>query len=115
LTEEIDEELAKVEEALFSYGQREKIETIFGSDHQVKLDVERKVKYPLKGDPRRRALDELVRKAGKWMEVSDLNPWMLARVLDRNSWPPDLVKRVKEFASMEESRSVKVLELKERE
>jgi RecB family exonuclease len=115
LTEEIDEELAKIEEALFAYGRNERVETIFGSDHQVKLDVERKVKYPLKGDPRRRALDELVRKAGKWMEVSDLNPWMLARVLDRNSWPAELVKRVKEFASTEESRSVKVLELKERE
>ncbi len=114
-SEEIDRELAKIEEALFSYGQKERVETVFGSDHKVKMNMEGKVKYPLKGDPRRRALDELVKKAGKWMEVSDLNPWMLARVLDRNSWPPDLVKRVKEFAGTEENRSFTIMKLKERE
>ena len=113
--EEIDGELGKIEEALFSYGQREKVETVSGSDHMVKMNTEVKVKYPFKGDPRRRALDELVKKAGKWMEVSDLNPWMLARVLGRSSWPADLVKRVKEFATSEESRSVTVTKLKERE
>ena len=113
--EEIDAELAKVEEALLAYGQKECVETVFGSDHLVKMNAETKVKYPLKGDPRRRALDELVKKAGKWMEVSDLNPWMLARVLGRSGWPADLVKKVKEFAVAEESRSFTVTKLKERE
>jgi len=115
VNEEIDRELAKVEEALFSYAQKEKIETVFGSDHVVKMNIEVKEKYPFKGDPRRRTLDELVKKAGKWMEVSDLNPWMLARVLSRSSWPPDLVKKVKEFVTPEENRSVTVTKLKERE
>ncbi len=113
--EEIDAELAKVEEALFAYGQKEHVETVYGSDHLVKMNTEAKVKYPLKGDPRRRALDELVKKAGKWMEVSDLNPWMLARVLSRSSWPADLVKKVKEFAVNEENRSVTVTKLKGKE
>ncbi len=53
--EEIDGELAKIEEALFSYGQKEKVETVFGSDHMVKMNIEVKEKYPLKGDPRRRS------------------------------------------------------------
>ena len=79
------------------------------------MNMEGKVKYPFKGDPRRRALDELVKKAGKWMEVSDLNPWMLARVLGRNGWPADLAKRVKEFATTEENRSITITKLKERE
>jgi putative RecB family exonuclease len=115
VNEEVDGELAKVEEALFSYGQKEKIETVFGSNHAVKMNIEVKEKYPFKGDPRRRSLDELVKKAGKWMEVSDLNPWMLARVLSRSSWPPDLVKKVKEFVTLEENRSVTVTKLKEKE
>jgi putative RecB family exonuclease len=113
--EEIDAELAMVEEALFSYGQKEGIETVFGSGHMVRMNIESKEKYPLKGDPRRRALDELIRKAGKWMEVSDLNPWMLARVLGRSSWPPDLVRKVKEFVIPEENRSITITKLKERE
>ena len=115
LNEEIDAELAKIEEALYTYAQREKLEAIYGSDHVAKLKIERKEKYPLKGDPSRRLLDELIKKAGKWMEVSDLNPWMLARVIGRKGWLPSLVNRVKEFSTVEESRSVTVTKLKERE
>lgn len=115
LNEEIDAELAKIEEALFAYGQQEKAESIFGSDHAAKIVIEKKEKYPLKGDPRRRALDELVKKAGKWMEVSDLNPWMLARVISRGGWPFSLVNKVKEFATSEVNRSITLTKVKERE
>jgi hypothetical protein len=107
--------LAKIEEALFSYRQREKVETILGSDHLVRVNIELKEKYPLKGDPRRKALDELIKKAGKWLEVSDLNPWMLARILGRSGWAPDLVRKVKAFAAAEENRSITVTKLKEKE
>ncbi len=115
MSEEIDAELAKIEEALYAYGQREELETIFGSDHVAKIKIEMKEKYPLKGDPSRRILDEMIKKAGKWMEVSDLNPWMLARVIGRRGWPPSLVNKVKEFSTVEESRSITVTKLKERE
>jgi putative RecB family exonuclease len=115
LDEEIDVELSKIEEALYAYGQREKAEAIFGSDHVAKIQRELKEKYPLKGDPRRRTLDEIVKRAGKWMEVSDLNPWMLARVLGRNNWDPLLVKKLKEFCKTEETRTLNVSKLKERE
>jgi len=113
--EEIDAELAKVEEALYAYAQREELEGIFGSDHVAKIKIEMKEKYPLKGDPHRRVLDEIIKNAGKWMEVSDLNPWMLARVIGRGGWPPSLVKKVREFSTTEENRSITVSQLKERE
>jgi putative RecB family exonuclease len=115
LSEEIDAELAKIEEALYAYAQREELETIFGSDHVAKIKMEMKEKYPLKGDPSRRALDEMIKKAGKWMEVSDLNPWILTRVIGRRGWPPSLVNKVKEFSSVEESRSITISKLKERD
>jgi len=113
--EEIDVELARMEEALYAYVQREELEAIFGSGHVAKIKMERKEKYPLKGEPGRRILDEMIKKAGKWMEVSDLNPWMLAKVMSRGGWPLSLVNRVKEFSTVEESRSITVSKLKERE
>jgi putative RecB family exonuclease len=115
LNEEIDSELAKIEEALYAYVHREKIEAVFGSDHVASIKIETKEKYPLKGDPRRKALDEMIKKAGKWMEVSDLNPWMLAKVMGRGSWPLSLMNRVRDFASSEASRSITISKLKERE
>src|SRR4030043_596325 len=115
LNEEIDTELAKVEEALYAYAQREEIDAIFGSDHAAKIKIETKEKYPLKGDPSRKALDELIKKAGKGMEVSDLNPWLLARVIGRGGWPPSLTNKVKGFCSSEESRSIAASKLNERE
>jgi len=113
--EEIDVELAKMEEALFAYARKEEIDAIYGSDHVAKIRMEMKEKYPLKGDPSRKTLDEMIKKAGKWMEVSDLNPWMLARIISRGGWPPSLVNKVKEFSTLEESRSIAVSKLKERE
>jgi putative RecB family exonuclease len=115
LDEEIDFELAKLEEALYAYAQREEVEAIFGSDHVAKIKIETKEKYPLKGEPSRKVLDEMIKKAGKWMEVSDLNPWMLARVIGRAGWDPGLVKKVKGFSTLEESRSITVSKLKDRE
>ena len=115
LNEEIDVELAKMEEALFAYAQREELEAIYGSDHMAKIRIEMKEKYPLKGDPNRKTLDEMIKKAGKWMEVSDLNPWMLARIMGRGGWPPSLVNKVKEFSTVEESRSITITKLRERE
>jgi putative RecB family exonuclease len=115
LNEEVDAELAKIEEALYAYAQREELEAIFGSDHVAKIKIEMKEKYPLKSDPHRKTLDEIIKKAGKWMEVSDLNPWMLARVIGRGGWPPSLANKVKEFSTVEESRSITITKLKERE
>jgi putative RecB family exonuclease len=115
LNEEIDAETAKIEEAFYAYSKREELESIFGSDHVAKIKIEMKEKYPLKGDPNRKMLDEMIKKAGKWMEASDLNPWMLARIIERGSWPPSLIKKVKEFSIKEESRSIIISKLKERE
>ena len=113
--EEMDTELTKIEEAIYAYAQREEVEAVFGSDHVAKIKIETKEKYPLKGDPGRKALDELIKKSGKWMEVSDLNPWLLARVMGRGSWPLSLMSKVKEFAASEENRSITLSKLKERE
>jgi hypothetical protein len=115
LDEEMDAELAKIEEALYAFAQREKLEAISGSDHVAKIHTELKEKYPLKGDPRRKALDDIIKRAGKWMEVSDLNPWMLVRVLSRANWDPLLAKKIKEFCNSEENRTLTVSKLKERE
>jgi putative RecB family exonuclease len=113
--EEMDAELAKVEEALYAYAQRQEVDAIFGSDHVAKIKTEIKEKYPLKGDPNRKALDEFIKKAGKWMEVSDLNPWMLARVIERRGWPPSLVSKIRDFCSVEKNRSIAVSKVKERD
>ncbi|MEW6376551.1 MAG: PD-(D/E)XK nuclease family protein [Thermodesulfobacteriota bacterium] len=113
--EVIDAELTKIEEALYAYARKEEIEAVYGSDHVAKIKIELKEKYPLKGDPHRKMLDELIKKAGKWMEVSDLNPWMLARVIGRGGWFPSLIKKVKEFSTVEENRSITISKLKERE
>jgi putative RecB family exonuclease len=115
LNEEIDVELAKMEEALYAFARRQGLEAIYGSDHVAKIRIETKEKYPLKGDPSRKTLDEMIKKAGKWMEVSDLNPWMLARIIGRGGWAPSLVNRVKALSTVEESRSITVSKLKERE
>jgi putative RecB family exonuclease len=113
--EEIDAELTKIEEALYVYAKKEELDAVYGSDHVARIKIEMKEKYPLKGEPSRKALDELIKKAGKWMEVSDLNPWMLARVIGRGHWPLSLVEKVRRFSTVEENHSIMLSKLKERE
>jgi putative RecB family exonuclease len=113
--EEIDAEMAKIEEAIYAYARKEKLEALFGSDHIARIRNDMKEKYPLKGDPRRRVLDDIIKRAGKWMEVSELNPWALARVLNHGDWSSPLVKKIKEFSVREESCSLTLSKLKERE
>src|SRR5512139_1775778 len=115
LNEEIDAELAKLEEALYADAQKEELDAGEGVEHVARIKLETKEKYPLKGDQRRRVLDELIKKAGKWMELSDLNPWMLSRVIERGKWDSLLVRKVKEFSSQEKTSSIAITKLKERE
>ena len=41
------------------------LEAIFGSDHVAKIKMEMKEKYPLKGDPSRKMLDEIDQEGGE--------------------------------------------------
>jgi len=108
-------ELEQLEEALLDFARREGVEVVRGNDRKVRIRLDRRVSYPSKRDPRRGELERLVKDYGRWMEVSDLNPWLLKDAVERGYWPEELVEKVRGFQRVEESYRFYLSRLKDGE
>jgi len=112
---EIRGEMEKVKEAIVDYARREGVEIIKGSDRKAKVKLSEELKFPGKNDPERQALDEEIKAAGKWMEVSQLDTTCLVRIVENSLWSKDLIDEVMKYGRIEESSSVSLSKLKEGE
>lgn len=115
--DKVDDEITRVKNALINYREREGVDVVKGSDKKARIVVSKKTSFPLKNDPRRGALDKLIRESGKWDAVSDLNPWQLAKVLDSPAMAGDLelIENIKSYGKEEQDIRVYLSELSERE
>ncbi|MDD5473211.1 MAG: PD-(D/E)XK nuclease family protein [Candidatus Methanoperedens sp.] len=113
LMEEIDAELELLKEAIIAYAKKEGVEVIRGNDKKLRVRIEEKTHFPTKEEKGRGELDAIIKEAGKWEAVSDLNVHALAKAM--NGWSPQLIEKIKEFRRMEESCRIYVSGLKERE
>ena len=111
----IRDEMDKVREAILDYARREGMEVIKGSDCRVRVTFDEKLKFPGKRDAERAELDVIVREAGKWDEVSELDTTALAGVVEKGLWTKDLVDKVMEYGRIEESNTVRLSRLKDDE
>ena len=114
-TSEIEEEMDKVKEALINYAKREEVELIKGSSHKARVKFEKKLKFPGKNDDERQELEEKIKAAGKWVEISQLDTALLARVIRDESWTKELVDEVLKYGRVDEGGSVSISKLRERE
>jgi putative RecB family exonuclease len=112
---EIDEEMTKVKEALIDYARREQVEVIKGSNRMVRVRFDEKLKFPGKSEVERGELDGVINRAGKWMEVSQLDTTALTRVIEHGLWDKDLIGEVMKYGRIEETSTVYLSKLKEGE
>ncbi len=111
----IEDELEKVREAILNYARREQVEIIKGSDCKVRVTFADKLKFPGKKDAERPELDGIIKEAGKWGEVSDLDTTALIGIVDKGLWTKDLIDRVMKYGRIEESSTVRLSKLKDEE
>ena len=95
-------------ELVVEFCRQKKVRVIQGSAAQVSVRFGERTVLPRKADTRRDELETFVRNAGKWEEVSDLDPHALVRVLKEKSWPPKLLDKLRQFAWKEEGVTVSV-------
>ncbi|MBI1871429.1 MAG: PD-(D/E)XK nuclease family protein [Chlamydiae bacterium] len=103
LVKQLDEELEKLKEALIAYAEKEGVEVVHGGDHKLRIKAKENYKFPLKDDPRRGQLEEIVKKSGEWTQVSDLNLHTLSEAVQSNRLPPDLKEKILKFSELEKS------------
>lgn len=111
----IRDEVEKVREAILDYARREEVEVIRGRDCKVRVKVDEKLKFPRKNDAERRELDDIIKGAGKWGEVSELDTTLLTRFVENSLWSRDLIDQVMKYGRIEESTSIHISKLKDRE
>jgi putative RecB family exonuclease len=102
--EKIDEELEELREAIFQFAKKEGVERIAGSDFVAKVTMDEKVKWPGKSDEERRELEEIIKKAGKWNDVSTLDVYALAKAAQ--AWPEGMQSKIKRFQELVEERRI---------
>jgi putative RecB family exonuclease len=113
--EVIKEEEVKIEEALVKYAKKHSVEAVKGNDYQAKIKFLSKIKFPGKNEPERVELNGIIKNADKWEEVSVIDTGVLEDVVMQNLWTKDLIKKVMKYGRIEESESVSLAKLKEKE
>ncbi|MBI5555852.1 MAG: PD-(D/E)XK nuclease family protein [Elusimicrobia bacterium] len=113
--EKIGEKIKVIKEQIVQYARKENIEIIKGNDHQVRVKITPRLKFPDQETLERAALDKLLQDEGKWLEVSDLNTALLSKTCKQNSWDGALLDKIREFTAEEETVSVYLSPLDEYE
>jgi putative RecB family exonuclease len=112
---EIGEEMDKVKEAILEYARREGVEVIKGSDRKVRVKFDEKLKFPGKSESERKELNDAIKQAGKWMEVSQLDTTSLTRVIENGLWSEELINQVLKYGRIEETSAIYLSKLKDDE
>jgi putative RecB family exonuclease len=94
------------QEALVEYARRENAEVIRGREHQVRVKFSRKLKFPGKSDADRGKLDGIIRHAGRWDELSQLDTTALEKSLGAGNFEPDIAAAIHNLAREEETCAV---------
>jgi len=110
----VETELEEVRQALLEYARREGVADIKGTDHQIKIKLDSKLKFPGKAEAERQALEKIIRDAGKWEEVSQLDTAALTRLIGEECWGKELIDEIMKYGRLEESSGIYLSKLNQK-
>jgi putative RecB family exonuclease len=108
----LEEELKQLKKAIIAFAEREGIEVICGSTKRLRVKKVSRVMYPSKKEAERKELDELLKEAGVWMDVSELNPYSLNRALAEGELSRELAEKIMKYQRLEESYKIYMSSMK---
>ena len=111
----IDTDISKVKEAMLDYAIKEEVEVIKGSDYKARIRFDESLKFPGKNDAKRQQLEDVIREASKWTDVSQLDTTSLAHIVENSLWSKDLIDKITQYGRIEASSSVHMSKLGDEE
>jgi len=111
----IDTDISKVKEAMLDYAIKEEVEVIKGSDYKARIRFDERLKFPGKNDAKRQQLEDVIREAAKWTDVSQLDTTSLAHIVENSLWSKDLIDKITQYGRIEASSSVHISKLGDEE
>lgn len=112
---EIQAEQDLVAEAAVIYAHKQGTSKLVGSEHCLKIEHEKTIKFPGATDPEREPLEDLVRKAGLWDQASSLNIRTLRDLVESDEVAARYRRELLKFAQEEECDRVKLVNKKQEE
>lgn len=106
ILKELETELDELKEDIFEFAKQHDLTIVAGSDSRLRVKIGKKWKFPGSGTEKREELEALIKKEGNWLEVSSLNVFALAKIIDESDWKPALVKKLQNYAEKEEERRI---------
>jgi len=95
--DKLSEKLEKIREALIEYSKKEKINMVFGSDVKASIKSYPKLSFPKKGDLLQEEFFEAIKKIGLWEQLSTVDVYELAKMINNMEIHPDLIKLLSKF------------------
>ena len=112
---ELQLELNFIEEAAVDYAKREGVSKITGSDFALRITEEKVLQFLRAGEDGRKELEEYVRKAGIWEEVSGLNLKRLARIVEDETVDKKIINGLLQFAEEVNKTNLRLVKKREDE
>ena len=106
----VEGELDEIREAAITFAEKEGVQVIAGSEARLRVTGKERVICPAKGSEEREALEQELRAAGVWDEVSMLNASALERAVTEGRWAADVLDRIKAYISTEKRYTVTLKE-----
>ena len=106
--DDVDSELIKIEEALYSFAEKEKVDVVFGSKNKVRIKESEQTKFPSKNSKERIDLEKLLKEKGLWSEVDQLDTTALNKILSEKKIDSILIKEINNYVKIVKSKRVYV-------
>ncbi|MBI2137875.1 PD-(D/E)XK nuclease family protein [Candidatus Woesearchaeota archaeon] len=113
LLDEMEEELEKLKEAIVKFAEKEKVSVVFGSNAKAGVKVYEAIKFPPKAE--QGELINLLKKAGRWEEISTLDAYALARIVKEEKWPKQLLEKLKDYEELERVERIYLSKIKDKD
>jgi putative RecB family exonuclease len=110
---EIDSELQKLEEAIIKFAENEKIDCVFGTKNKIKITESRRLCFPSKDSKKREELEQILRKFGKFDEVSQLDTNALGDIIKNKHWDEKEIKALEKFVEVEKKKRLYLSKVKD--
>lgn len=92
---EVEEEMARIREALVEHARANRVQTIRGDKHKIFVKVYRGYSFPGRDEPERKELERIVKEAGLWERVAVLSPVSLAKLVESGKIDTKVAEAIK--------------------
>ena len=97
--DEIESQIDDVKAKILEYSKENNVSNVAGSGCSARIWRADKFSFPGRNDDGRKQLEDFVRKAGIWEDVSSLDTFALSRAMDNPPWPDEIARAISKFGS----------------